>query len=270
MSIYATKRHDGEGNSTKDPLADQLRGNASEDSAVRVQLDALEELRKSEAALECYVRTSFGVQTRLANAIQARGWLSESRAQPEKLRNDDYWQRGQDWLDHIEQVADFLEDRELEGDSAFAAGGALFDDARQNAATLIGAVLTGVSQDDPARTARSLDPHLRDMQTSALRMVDLCKREVDRIIDAMRGRLTEIFSRIESDREALRMLAQQQQSQQTVGFEGAKLQADDQSTDEKAYTPNKTGPDMRPSEGREDQMQSESKQMPFKPMISGF
>jgi hypothetical protein len=270
MSVYATRRHDGEGNPTKEPLADQQRRNAPEDSAVRVQLDALEELRKSEVALECYVRISFGVHTRLANAIRARGWLSESRAQPEKLRSDDYWQRGQDLLDHIEQVADFLEDYELEGDSAFAEGGARFDDARMNAATLIGAVLTGVSQDDPGTTAQNLAPRLRDMQSSANSMFDSCKREVDRITDAMRGRLTEIFSRIESDREVLRMLAQQQQSQQAVSFETPKRPADDESTSERAYTANKPDTDRRQSEVREDQMQSESKQIPYKQTVSGF
>jgi hypothetical protein len=268
VGVYAPKRHDGEGNVTKDLHADQQRRSTPEDSAVRVQLEALEELRKSEAALECYVRTSFGVQARLANAIQARGWLSESRAQPEKLQNDDYWQRGQDWLDHIEQVAEFLEDRELQGDPGFAAGGARFDDARENATTLIGAVLTGPSQADPLTTARNLDPHLRNMQTSAIRMLDLCKREVDRVIDAMRGRLTEIFSRIESDREALRMLAQQQ-PQQPVDFDASKLQADDESTSERAYSANKAETEMRQSKVREKQMKSEDNQMPLKP-ISGF
>jgi hypothetical protein len=269
IGVYVPERRGGEENATKDPRAGAQHGGTAEDSAVRVQREVLEELGQCQAALERYVRTSFGLQARLTSAIQAGGWLFESKAQPEKLGSDDYWQRGQIGLVHTVLFAD-LEDREVAAEPAFAADGARFDIALEAAMALIGEVLTGSSHDTPDETRGKLEPHLSSMQSSASRLLDSSKREVDRVMKAMGKELAGIFSRMESEREALRMFAEQQ-AQRPATFDVSKSQTDGESTANYTRSAGRKGAgEFEESREQEEHMQSEFKNPSTKPAISRF
>lgn len=227
MGLYSPGGRTGEENFVHYPLRGPREVHGEVEPPVRVQLEALHELRLSEAALERYVGASFELQERLANSIRVLSWLSESTPRPEKLTSDDYLRRGEEWLERIDGLTEFLADHGLIDEPEFAKPAARFDEALETSMTLVRNIRNFPPEQDRSGTALELHPQLHSMNEASARMLHLCEREAGRVIEIMKKGLTRIFDRIETERQMLEMIGQQQNRIEPSGFDETKKPQDD-------------------------------------------
>lgn len=169
---------------------------------VRVQLQALHELQRSQTALERYVRASFGSQERLNSCFKVLGWLSERKTHPMKLKNEDYWLRGIESLDTIEPLSEFLTVHNLDNEADFAKWGSAFDEALKTSRSLAGKMKRPDKAGDPGFVADELEQAVIRMNDVSIEVLSRCERNAGEVIDAVKDGLNQIFMRIEAERHA--------------------------------------------------------------------
>lgn len=182
---------------------------------VLVQLGALHELRRSQTALERYVKASFASHDRLADTLQLSTWLSDSQRQPERLTSEDYWARSNDPLQRLVRGrTDFHADLTLIGDDDLATRGQGFDEALDTSVNVVRTTRQASPAQDLAAVVNDrLTPAILTMNDFALEMLQRCEREAEGVIESMKDLLTRIFERIETQRQTRQTIGDEQRGE---------------------------------------------------------
>jgi hypothetical protein len=221
MQIAGYFAEESAGDENVSRLALREREPARVEPPVRVQLAALRALQASQRELERYLRVSFASQDRLSGSYKALSWLAEIQRRPEKLESDDYWLRGDELISHIDALLRFLGELGLEDDE-FSELGERFDASHERSTGLVGTMSKPADVEDPRDVANQLEAALNDMSNVSAEVLRLCERKAERVIEEMKVWLTRIFERIETQREELEMVAQQNRRPELSEFDELK------------------------------------------------
>jgi hypothetical protein len=269
VADFSPSSRPGEENLPRYALGGQQVAPDGLEPPVRVQLEALRELRVCQAGLERYVRASFASQERFTDSFKVLSWLSERKPRPEKLKSDDYWLRGEESLERIDALTDFLADLRLD-EADFASWGASFDSAHETSMSLVRSMRDPMQEEDPRGVADKLEQAVRSMNQVSARMLRLCEREAERVIEEMKKGLTRIFDRIETERQLLDMVAQQQHHIEPSGFEEIKKPQDGINQTEQPHVQPRAGQNAAGASTRESQAQEGGVRAGLRREVSSF